>query len=213
MRRAVLFDMDGVISDTEKFYINGMIEKLGEEGISAVPEDFSGLFGSTQDYIWKQLIERYHLSGTAQEYTDAVHRIRDRMIEEEGLQPMPGVLELIHSLHREGVLLAVVSSSPRETIVGNMEHFGVLGCFDAIVSGLECRKGKPEPEIYLKAAKYLGLHPEECVVIEDSVNGIRAGKAAGMYCHAYVPPQACGHDVLESFLGLSVPEVLQGLRK
>ncbi|MDO4311485.1 MAG: HAD family phosphatase [Eubacteriales bacterium] len=215
MRRAVLFDMDGVISDTERFYIDGMVEKLKEEGVVITPWDLKDLFGSTQVYIWNQLIERYHLEGTVEEYVDAVHEIRDRLIQREGLHPMPGVLELIRELHEAGVLLAVASSSPRETIERNMKMFDVLDCFDTIVSGLECRQGKPAPEIYLKAAENLGVMPKECVVIEDSVNGVKAGKAAGMYCHAYVPPQAYSQDVsvaddvITSFAGLPIDDILR----
>lgn len=214
MRRAVLFDMDGVISDTERFYVDGLVEMLGQEGVKVTPAELSDMFGSTQVYIWNKLIDRYHLTGKVEEYVDAVHGIRDRLIREHGLLPMPGVLELIRKLHEAGVLLAVASSSPRETIEHNMEIFGVWDCLDTIVSGVECEKGKPEPEIYLKAAANLGVLPGECVVIEDSTNGVKAGKAAGMYCHAYVPPQAykqdvsTADDILESFEGLSVEDIL-----
>lgn len=214
MRRAVLFDMDGVISDTEKFYIDGVIKTLEEEGITITPMDMKDLFGSTLVYVWNKLIVRYQLTRTAEEYVDAVHEIIEELIQQEGLQPMPGVLDLIRSLHEAGVPLAVASSSPKAMIEHNMELFGVLDCFGAIVSGMECRKGKPEPEIYLKAAENLGVEPEECVVIEDSVNGVKAGKAAGMYCHAYVPPQAYSQDVsladdvLTTFVGVSVEEIL-----
>lgn len=214
MRRAVLFDMDGVITDTERFYVDALMEKLGQEGVKVTPAELSDMFGSTQVYIWNRLKDRYHLTGAVEDYVDAVHEIRDRLIEEQGLLPMPGVLELIRNLHEAGVLLAVASSSPRETIEYNMELLGIRDCLDTIVSGLECEKGKPEPEIYLKAAANLGTHPDECVVIEDSSNGVKAGKAAGMYCHAYVPPQAYKQDVssadnmLESFEGLSVEDIL-----
>lgn len=214
MRRAVLFDMDGVISDTERFYVEAIIERLKREGISAVPEQLGDLFGSTMRHNWGILKEWYGLQGDVDTYVDEVHEIKMEIQEAQGLKPMPGVVELIRKLHGAGVPLAVASSSPREVIEHHMKAFGIRDCFDTIVSGLECREGKPDPEIYLRAAENLGVEPSECVVIEDSSNGVRAGKAAGMYCHAYVPPQAYPQDVsvadhvLDSFCNLTIEDVL-----
>lgn len=214
MRRAVLFDMDGVISDTERFYIEAIIERLKREGISVTPVQINDLFGSTMRHNWGVLKERYGLQGDVDTYVDEVHEIKEYLLETQGLKPMPGVVELIRKLHEAGILLAVASSSPREVIEHHLEAFGIQDCFDTIVSGLECREGKPAPEIYLRAAKNLGAVPAECVVIEDSTNGVKAGKAAGMYCYAYVPPQAYRQDVsaadhmLESFCNLEVEDVL-----
>lgn len=216
MRRAVLFDMDGVISDTERFYVEAMIERLRREGITVTPVQLNDLFGSTMRHNWGVLMERYGLKGDVDTYVDEVHEIKEELLEAQGLHPMPGAVELIRRLHEAGVLLAVASSSPRDVIEHHMEAFGIRDCFDTIVSGLECRQGKPAPEIYLKAAGNLGLTPAECVVIEDSANGVKSAKAAGMYCYAYVPPQAYSQDVstaddrLESFLGLKAEDVLCG---
>lgn len=214
MRRAVLFDMDGVISDTERFYVEAMIERLKREGISVTPVQLNDLFGSTMRHNWCVLKERYGLRGDVDTYVDEVHEIKEYLLETQGLRPMPGVVELIRRLHEAGTLLAVASSSPREVIEHHLEAFGIQDCFDTIVSGLECREGKPAPEIYLRAAENLGAAPAECIVIEDSTNGVKAGKAAGMYCYAYVPPQAYRQDVsaadqvLESFCDLEIEDVL-----
>ncbi len=214
MRRGVLFDMDGVISDTERFYVEAMIERLKREGIAVTPADLRDLFGSTMRHNFGILKERYGLKKDADTYVEEVHEIKEQLLEAYGLHPMPGAVELIRKLHENGVLLAVASSSPREVIEHHMKAFGIQDCFDTIVSGLECREGKPAPEIYLRAAADLGLAPEECVVIEDSANGVKAGKAAGMYCYAYVPEQAYPQDVsvadarLESFCGISAEDVL-----
>ena len=214
MRRGVLFDMDGVISDTERFYVEAMIERLRGEGITVAPAELSDLFGSTMRHNCGILKERYGLEKDADTYVDEIHEIKERLLESQGLHPMPGVVELIRKLHGAGVRLAVASSSPREVIEHHMETFGIQDCFDTIVSGLECREGKPAPEIYLRAAENLGLLPAECVVIEDSCNGVNAGKAAGMFCYAYVPPQAYRQDVsgadreLTSFCGLTAEDIL-----
>lgn len=216
MRRGVLFDMDGVISDTERFYVEAMIERLKREGIAVTPAELSNLFGSTMRHNCGVLKERYGLEKDADTYVDEIHEIKEQFLNEQGLHPMPGAVELIRKLHGAGALLAVASSSPREVIEHHMEAFGIRDCFDTIVSGLECREGKPAPEIYLRAAENLGLPPSECVVIEDSCNGVKAGKAAGMYCYAYVPPQAYRQDVsaadkeITTFCGLEPEDILRG---
>ena len=214
MRTAVLFDMDGVITDTERFYIEGLMELLKKEGKDVTPEDLSDLMGSTLIHNCHVLKERYHLPDEPEKYVEYVHAYRDHEIEAGGLQPMDGVLELIKALHEKGIKLAVASSSPYDTIIHNMKTLGILDCFGTIVSGLDCEHGKPAPDIYLKAAENLGAQPEECIVIEDSHNGVIAGKAAGMYCYAYVPPQAYRQDlsaadsVIESYRDISVEEIL-----
>lgn len=213
MRRAVIFDMDGVITDTEKYYVEAMIMHLKECGHDVAPEDLSDLYGSTMMYIWGKLIRRYGLEQDLKKHVDRVHELRDHLIRTKGLWPMPGVVELIRGLDDAGVLLAVASSAPIETIRHNMEILKISECFDVMVSGLECEHGKPAPDIFLLAAEKLGVLPEESVVIEDSGNGVKAAKAAGMYCHAYVPPQAYRQDVSaaddewESFVGLTVEDV------
>ena len=218
MRRAVIFDMDGVITDTEKYYVEAQLTHLKECGQSVTADDLKDMYGSRQTYIWERLIERYHLGGSIEEHVDRVHELRDELVRTQGLHPMPGVIALIRMLKEAEVPLAVASSSPLETITHNMEALGIRDCFDALVTGLECRMGKPDPEIFLLAAKRLGAAPQECVVIEDSGNGVKAAKAAGMYCHVYVPPQACPQDITaadethESYLGLSVEEILRNDR-
>lgn len=194
-REAVIFDMDGVISDTERYYVNAIVERLNREGLDVKPEDMGDLFGSTQERIWKILKQRYGLEGREEDYIRDVHRIREGYVKEYGVHPMPGCVDLIRRLHRSGIRLAVASSSPRSVIEYNVRTFGVLECFQALVSGQDCKAGKPDPEIYLLAAKRMDTDPGECAVIEDSSNGVQAAKAAGMYCFAYVPPQAWKQDV------------------
>ena len=214
MRRAVLFDMDGVITDTERFYVDGMIELLKRNGIDLEPTDLQEFFGSPLLHNCTVLQERYRLEKTPQECRDEVVAYRDQQIQKGGLQPMDGVLDLIRELHDIGIKMAVASSSTMDNIVHNMETLGIKELFGAIVSGAECEHGKPAPDVYLKAAKEIGMKPEECVVIEDAHNGVIAGKTAGMYCHAYVPPQAyrqdvgMADDVITSYRDVTVEDIL-----
>lgn len=214
MRKAVLFDMDGVITDTERFYVDGMLDLLKKNGIHLEPTDLQEFFGSPLLHNCTVLQARYHLAKTPQECMDEVVTYRDQQIQIGGLQPMDGVLELIRELHDADVKMAVASSSTMDNIVHNMETLGIKGCFKALVSGAECEHGKPAPDVYLKAAKEISMKPEECVVIEDAYNGVIAAKTAGMYCHAYVPPQAyrqdvsLADDVITSYRDVTVEDVL-----
>lgn len=195
MAKAVIFDMDGVLSDSEWIYVEKILEVLREEGIIIEAEDINDLFGQSMLYICEELKKRYHLPESASFYADRVHCLRDKLIEEKGLFPMEGAVDLVRSLYYEGIPLAVASSAPVETIRGNMRRFCIENYFELFVSGLDCSKGKPDPEIYLRAASLLEVDPCDCIAVEDSANGVAAAKAAGMYCIAFVPPKAVPQDV------------------
>ena len=214
MKKAVIFDMDGVLSDSEYIYVEKILEMLEEEGIRIEAVEISDLFGQSMIHLCTELKRRYGLNKEASVYRDRVHELRDRHIEEKGLYPMEGAVELVRSLHKRGIPIAVASSAPLKTIRGNMDHFGIGDCIDGMVSGLECSQGKPDPEIYLKAAALLHTAPSDCLVIEDSSNGVAAAKNAGMTCYAFVPPKAVPQDisradtVLTSFTDLDPDRLL-----
>ena len=215
MKKAVIFDMDGVLSDSEYIYVEKILEMLDEEGVHVGATDLSDLYGQSMIKVCTELKRRYELPGTPSSYADRVHALRDRHIAEHGVFPMEGATDLVKGLHSRGVPIAVASSAPIETILGNMKRFGIDIYIDHFVSGLECGRGKPDPEIYLKAASLLHAAPSECVVFEDSSNGVKAAKNAGMYCFAFVPPKAVAQDVsmadclLTSFVGLDPNSVLR----
>lgn len=193
-RKAILFDMDGVIADSEGGNMLAFIQMLHQAGVD-VDEDYLSQFsGATIPHIWSVLKTQYHLPESTDHYIKEYFEVRNNIVAENGLKPMPGCVELILSLHSHGVPLAVASGSSREDIVNNMETFGILDCFEVIISGWECSHGKPDPEIYLTAAKAVHTAPANCIVVEDSVNGMCAAKAAGMFCVGYVPPQSFARD-------------------
>ena len=108
---------------------------------------------------------------------------------------MDGAVELVRDLNNAGIPVAVASSAPIETIKGNMIRFGIEQYIDHFVSGTECVRGKPDPEIYLKAASLLKADPADCIAVEDSASGVSAVKATGMYCIGFVPPKAVPQDI------------------
>lgn len=214
MKKAVIFDMDGVLSDSEWIYVDKILEMLREENIFIEAEEINDLFGKSMIFLCQELKSRYHLNKEASYYADRVHALRDKHIKDHGLFPMEGAVELVEKLHGQGIPIAVASSAPLETIKGNMMRFGIYDYIDAIVSGLDCSRGKPYPDIYLEAASRLGLSPDDCVVVEDSANGVAAAKNAGIYCIAFVPPKAVKQDVsradriLTGFAGVDPDSIL-----
>ncbi|MCI6858315.1 MAG: HAD-IA family hydrolase, partial [Eubacterium sp.] len=137
--------------------------------------------------IWEKLKENYHLPENTDSYVKQYFALRNKMVAENGgIHPMEGVVDLIRCLNVRKVTLAIASGSSPEDIKKYRTDFGISDCFQTVVSGCECKKGKPDPEIYLRVAEKIGYDPGKCIVIEDSVNGMKAAKAAGMYCIGYV---------------------------
>lgn len=196
MTTEVIFDMDGVIADSEYFNVKAKHIILQSAGIEVDWHYHDKFLGTTHEYMWTQMKKEFkQLKEEPLYYVDLWVKTRKELIEQEGMKPMPGVVELIRKLKDDGFSLAVASSSLKEDIMENMETFGITDCFDAFVSGSECKNGKPDPEIFLKAAAAIVKKPEECIVIEDSQAGVQAAKSAGMKCIGYAPEDAIKQDL------------------
>lgn len=180
MLKVIIFDMDGVIIDTEPFFIkseNKLLKRYGYE----IPEEYHYQFqGTTHDFMWQTMKDEYNLEETVERLVEEANSLRNKLIQEEGLKTIPGVLKLIHHLEKEDVQLAIASSSPLEDIQNTISTFDLEGTFDYIVSGESVAQSKPEPDIFLNVAKKLNVKPENCLVIEDSKNGVLSAKSAGM---------------------------------
>lgn len=195
MITAVIFDMDGVIADSEYFNVKAKHIQLQQAGVDVDWHYHDKFLGTTHEFMWTEMKKEFNLKEEVPYYIDQWVKVRKQLIEEEGLKPMPGVVDLIRDLKKKGLRLAVASSSLKEDIMSNMKLFGITDCFDAFVSGSECENGKPDPEIFLKAASTLGKEPKECVVVEDSTAGVQAAKSAGMLCIGYAPEDAVKQDI------------------
>lgn len=196
MTTAVIFDMDGVIADSEYFNVKAKHVILQKAGIEVDWHYHDKFLGTTHEYMWTEMKKEFSaLTEEVSYYIKQWVETRKELIKEEGLKPMPGVITLIKELKEKGFFLAVASSSLKEDIMDNMNTFGITECFDAFVSGSECKNGKPDPEIFLKAAEAIGKKPEECVVVEDSTAGVSAAKAARMRCIGYAPEDAIKQDL------------------
>ncbi|MBI2841799.1 MAG: HAD-IA family hydrolase [Chloroflexi bacterium] len=198
MLKAVILDMDGVIVDSEPFICEAAIRMFAEHGLTVRPEDFIPFVGAG---------ENRYISGPAEKYGFKVDIPRDKartyeiygVVVKGRLEPLEGVFDFIERCRERGLKLALASSADMIKIEINLNEIGLAKeTFDAIVSGLDVEKKKPDPEIFLLAAKRLGLAPSECLVVEDSVNGVAAAKAGGFPCLAitstFTPEQLSDAD-------------------
>jgi HAD superfamily hydrolase (TIGR01509 family) len=180
---AVLFDMDGVIIDSEPLWSEAERQLLARRKLLYSPELKAVLMGRDSREAVGLLIEYYNLS----ESVDDVIKERNQLIAElfrEFLQPIPHAVDLIRSARDSGIRTALASSSPKHLIELVMDKLRIAELFDLILSGDQVERGKPAPDIYLRAARELGVAPDSCLVVEDAPSGVTAAKAAGMCCLA-----------------------------
>jgi len=195
MLKAVLFDMDGVLVDSELFFYETERRLLEELGHHLTKEYYKQFVGSSCEYMWNKFKTDYELS-VSTDYLDRRGReLLDVLVKENGGFPeVPFARSLVKGLKGK-YRLAVASSSSMASIERNMNSMNISDCFDKFVSGMDLERTKPAPDIFLLAAKELGVKPEECIVIEDSCNGVTAAKAAGMVCIGYVNENSGNQDL------------------
>lgn len=184
--QAVIFDMDGVLVDSEPLHIQTEKRMFRKMNLDISDEEHAGYMGTATDVMWKQIISKRNLPLDIAEMTElTIQEGLPFFYSLEKIDPMPGLIDLLEKLNVKKIPMAVASSSDTETIRVILEKSGLRKYFQHAVSSSEVGKSKPEPDVFLHAAKLLGVAPENCVVFEDSKNGIKAAKAAGMFCFAY----------------------------
>lgn len=203
---AVIFDLDGVLLDSEPLHEQATKAVLAECGVTTASGD--PYVGMTTRESFALMCREFALPHDPAEL-DARYTARVIPMLRDHARPLPGVPDVLRTLKARGLPLAVGSSSRREIIEATLEGLGLCGLFDVVVSAADLPRGKPAPDVFLEAARRLGVVPEACVVIEDSERGVQAARAAGMRCVA-VP---CGvtrhHDFAGATLVLeTLPELL-----
>ena len=178
-RMGVIFDLDGVLVDTGWAHKEAWYDLAEKEGLSMSDEFFYRTFGMRNDKIIPLLTGPDITSERVNRLSDWKEQRYREIIAEKLTLPV-GVGELLDDLKNSGFLLAVGSSAPKANLDLCLERVRIRDYFDACVTGEEVVKGKPAPETFLKAARKLDLSPDCCVVVEDAVQGVEAGKAAGM---------------------------------
>ena len=177
--KGVLFDMDGVILDTEKLYTRFWVEAARSLGYPMTHEMALGMRSLSRQAGEIQL--KAYLGEDTDYYAVRETRIKmmEEFIEKKGVELKPGIHELLDFLKEHGIKTSVATSSPLDRTKKYLTQVGLVDSFDALVSGHMVPHGKPEPDIYIYAAENLGLKPEECVVLEDSPTGLLAAFRAG----------------------------------
>ncbi|CDN75233.1 HAD family hydrolase [Elizabethkingia anophelis] len=184
--KSVLFDMDGVIVDTEPLHRKAYFKMFDEFGINVSEELFTSFTGKTTQSVCQELISRFNLNYTPQELTDK-KRINFKYLfdTDPDFDLIPGVRNLIENYHQHDVKMILASSASMNTINWVFEKFDLEKYFAGKISGADLKQSKPHPEIFELAAGISGEEKNNCIVIEDSTNGIQAAYAADIFCVAY----------------------------
>lgn len=214
MLKAVIFDMDGVLVDSELEHLNVETEFLKTLGIELNEGEHNKYVGTTSSYKWSCIKKNHDIDKKIEELmllnSDAYYK---HITSSKVLKAIDGVTELVDKLSENKFKLAVASSSNMDAVEASLKAITLEKYFDAVVSGQYVKLSKPEPDIFLYAANKLGVKPEECLVVEDSHNGVLAANRAGMKCLGYISEHSGNQDlssadlITDSFYKISIQEL------
>jgi beta-phosphoglucomutase len=178
--RAVLWDMDGTLIDSEEFHWISWRDTMEKEGVPITREQFLATFGQRNDSIIPQLLGPAATPERIERISTAKEELYRDLVRMHGMKPLPGVATWLQRLHETGWLQAIASAAPRENIDVVLEALSATHLFQAIASAEDVHHGKPNPEVYLVAAYRLGAFPARSIVVEDAVAGVEGARRAGM---------------------------------
>jgi HAD superfamily hydrolase (TIGR01509 family) len=182
--RAVLFDMDGVLADSEHLINAAAVQMFHELGVAVQPLDFKPFIGTGENRYLGGVAAKYGVALDLEQAKRRTYEIYLSLVPRE-LKVFPGACELVRACRAAGLRLALASSADRIKIDANLRHIGLpIEFWDAVVTAEDVEHRKPAPDIFLAAARKMGIDPRECVVVEDAINGIQAARSAGMRCVA-----------------------------
>jgi len=182
--RAVIFDMDGVLTDSEPLINQAAVTMFGELGHTVAPEDFLPFVGTGENRYLGGVAEKHGIALDLEAAKRRTYEIYLALVPTQ-LRAFPGAVELVQQCRAAGLRVAVASSADRIKIEANLRQIGLPApWWDAVICAEDVVHKKPAPDIFLAAARQLGLAPTGCVVIEDAINGVQAAQAAGMRCVA-----------------------------
>lgn len=182
--KGVLFDMDGVLVDSEEFITEAACRMFAEKGLNVKPEDFKPFTGTGEDRFIGGVAEKYNFDLNMPQDKHRTYEIYCDIIKGK-LKPLAGVVDFIKKCRKKKLKLSVASSADLVKVKANLSEIGLdHGEFDAIVCGDDVKNKKPAPDIFILAAEKIGLNPNQCLVIEDAISGVQAAKSAGAMCLA-----------------------------
>ena len=197
--KAVLFDMDGVIVDSEPLHHKAYYLMFSQVGIQVSDALYASFTGQATLEICKSLCKQFNLAKTPEELVALKrHHFKNLFNQDPDFDLIPGVRSLIEDYHKNGLTLILASSASMENINRIFKRFTLDPYFKAKLSGADLAASKPHPEIFEKAAEAAGIPRGHCVVIEDSENGIAAAKAAGIFAIAFDSPHSKAQDYAQA---------------
>ncbi|MBR1742043.1 MAG: GNAT family N-acetyltransferase [Lachnospiraceae bacterium] len=205
MLKAIIFDMDGVIIDSEPQHGRAALNVFRKYGAVADDSYHEQFIGSSTENMIETVIKEFHFSISAEELLNEVETEKRKLLKEEGYTISPGITELLKNLYQNGYHVAIASSSTPSEIERAVKALGIKKYFKKLISSSQVKNPKPAPDTFLYALKELGVKAEEAMVVEDSQFGAEAAKAAGITCVGYVNPHSGRQDLksadvlLESF--------------
>jgi len=211
--KAILFDMDGVLLDSEEYICRAGIMMFKEKGYAVKAGDFLEFTGMGENRYLGGVAEKNGIPFELEKDKARTYEIYAEIVAGR-LKPFPGVLDFIAKCRARGLKMAVASSADPSKVEVNLEEIGIpSSTFGTVVTGLDIEQRKPAPDIFLKAAENLGVDPAECLVVEDAVSGVKAGKAAGAKVLAlttsFSAEELSGADWIASLLSEAPDEVLE----
>lgn len=211
MIKAVLFDMDGVLIDTEKYLTQFWQRAAAEAGLSLTMEDCYQFRSFASKFVSVAFQEKY---GKEYDYFSIRARRKELMkdhIEKNGIEIKPEVKETLQKIKEKGLQLAVVTATDEERTKQYLTEIGIYDWFDSIICATMVERGKPFPDVYLYACEKIGYRPEECMAVEDSPNGIRSASDAG--CKTVMVPDLTEPDAESQKRVVGVADTLYGVLK
>jgi len=213
--KAVVFDMDGVLFDTEKLCMESWMKVAGEEGLKGMEEVFSAVIGLNANDSRKVVLDAYGQDFRFELFREKTSAWMKDYIKKNGLPVKPGVTEILTWLREQKWVVGLASSTNSASVISHLERAGIREYFQAVITGDMVEHSKPLPDIYLLACRELHVKPFETYAIEDSPNGIRSAYAAGMQ-PLMVPDMIAPDEELRSLsrgVFRDLAEVLEFLRE
>ena len=178
--RAVLWDMDGTLVDSADYHWQAWRDTMAREGHPITQQQFLASFGQRNDSILRGWLGAKATPEVIERIGDAKEARYRQHVREKGIEPLSGVSDWVHRLHKQGWRQAIASAAPCKNVETILEALRSADCFEAIACAEDVHRGKPDPEVFLVAAAKLGVPPKRCIVVEDALHGIEAARAAGM---------------------------------
>jgi beta-phosphoglucomutase len=193
--KAVLWDLDGTLVNSEEYHWQSWRDALAPEGLSITYEQFLASFGMKNDPIMRMWLTDGYTPERAVRIAEAKEADYRRLAQQHGLAPLPGAREWVTALKAAGWRQAIATSAPRANADVMLAALGMTSMFDALVVAEDVSHGKPDPEVFLTAAARVGVPPSRSIVVEDAATGIEGARRAGMKCIGVNARRSLGADL------------------